>query len=115
LSGTRITKLLCFVERERWAYGVGRGELLLCGDDSSATLRCVQSCLALDYRFAGSSGAATGAAADLSNGVPVFRHVECGVESRAEVVVNVGGRRVLCRVQMAGCCPFVRGVCSSIC
>jgi hypothetical protein len=57
--------------------GVGGGELLLvCRDDSTAALGGVQRTLALDNSLAGSSSATTSAAANLGNGVPVFRHVD---------------------------------------
>lgn len=61
-------------------YGsVGSGELLLVGrNDSTAALSGVQRTLALDNGLAGTGGATTSAAANFGNGVPVFRHVDCG-------------------------------------
>lgn len=49
---------------------------------------CVQRGLTLYDRLARSSGAATSAAADLGDGVPVVRHDECGC------VVGCGGGRL---------------------
>lgn len=57
-------------------YSIGRSELLLCGNNSSTSLRSVQRRLALDDSLAGSSGTTTSAAANLGDGVPVLRHVE---------------------------------------
>lgn len=58
--------------------GVGGGKLLLvCRDDSAAALSGVQRTLALHNGLARAGSATTSAAANLGNGVPVFRHVVC--------------------------------------
>jgi len=60
------------------AYRVGRSVLLLCGNDATASLCSIQCRPSFDNSLTGPSGAATGAATNLSDGVPVVRHVEGG-------------------------------------
>jgi len=57
---------------------VGRSVLLLCGNDATASLCSIQCRPSFDNSLTGPSGAATGAATNLSDGVPVVRHVEGG-------------------------------------
>jgi hypothetical protein len=59
-------------------YGIGRSILLLCGDDGARALGGVECGFALDDGLARSGRAATSAASDLGDLVPV-RHLECGV------------------------------------
>jgi len=55
---------------------VGGSELLLGGNDTTATLSGVQSALSLDDGLARAGSTATGLAANLGDLVPV-RHCEC--------------------------------------
>jgi hypothetical protein len=64
-------------------YGIGRCELLLCGDDGAAALGGVERRFALYDSLAGSTSGAASTATDLGNGIPVFRHV-CGRVWRVE-------------------------------
>lgn len=59
------------------AYVCGR-ELLLCGEDGTATLSSVERALAFDCGFALSSSWSTDLAANLGGALPVVRHC-CGV------------------------------------
>ena len=56
------------------AYSVACGELLLCADDGTASLRLVQGALAADHGLTLRSSA-TGLAANLGNGIPVVHDV----------------------------------------
>jgi len=68
------------VSSRRFTYGVGGGVLLLRGDDAAGALGGVERGFALYYGFAGSGGAAAGAATDLGDFVPAeSRHRECGL------------------------------------
>jgi hypothetical protein len=72
-------------------YGVGRGVLLLCGDDAAGTLRGVECGLALYDSLAGSGRAAASTATDLGDLVPACgSHCECvgGFEEIVERVLR---------------------------
>jgi hypothetical protein len=73
-------------------YGVGRGVLLLCGDDATGALGGVECGLALYDSLAGSGRAAASTATDLGDLVPACgSHCECVVEvvKRVEGVFGV--------------------------
>lgn len=60
----------------RGTYGVASCELLFCADDRAAALRGVERALA-SHDCLSSCAATAGLAADLRDGIPVFRHDEC--------------------------------------
>lgn len=68
-------------------YGITGLELLLCCDDASAALCCVQSGFATDDSLALSTATGANLAADLGNGVPVVRHL-CGLFLSLELFVG---------------------------
>ena len=58
------------VEEFREAYSVGRGVLLLGGEDCTAALGGVECGFALDDRLAGTRCGATSTATNLGDGIP---------------------------------------------
>lgn len=77
-------------------YRIAGAKLLLCRDDGSAALGCVELALASNDCLSGCAAAA-GFAADLGDGVPVVRHCEL-------LVMNVGIKRET----RFDCCLVVR-------
>ena len=79
-------------EGSEGTYRIASAELLLCADDGSASLGCVERGFASDNRLF-RSAAPAGLAADFRDGVPVI-HCVCGIclkENSGEYRFRVGG------------------------